>query len=146
MIDELYQHYIKLMLDHGQFYTLPYDNFIHLRKYFAFNVIFNGKGSSKDYEAILKTISINESVLQGIDNAVKISMQIKGIVKMNGMLSKIDKKKQRELFDSALNDSITFKGSSIIPIDLKSEYIPLSVDPKLMNKDTPEFLQLKILL
>jgi hypothetical protein len=72
-------------------------------------------------------------------------MQIKGIVKMNGMLSEADKKKQRELFDSALSDSVNNKGSSIIPIDLKSEYIPLDVDPKLIDKDTLEFLQSKIL-
>ena len=72
-------------------------------------------------------------------------MQIKGIVKMNGMLSEVDKKKQRELFDTALSDSINTKGSSIIPIDLKSEYIPLNVDPKLIDKDTLEFLQAKIL-
>ena len=61
------------------------------------------------------------------------------------MLSEADKKKQRELFDSALNDSIHTKGSSIIPIDLKSEYIPLTVDPKLIDKETLEFLQSKIL-
>jgi hypothetical protein len=72
-------------------------------------------------------------------------MQIKGIIKMNGMLSEADKKKQRELFDIALNDSIGTKGSSIIPIDLKSEYIPLTVDPKLIDKETLEFIQSKIL-
>jgi hypothetical protein len=64
---------------------------------------------------------------------------------MNGMLSEIDKKKPRELFDLALADSITNKGSAIIPVDLKSEYIPLQVDPKLTDKDTLEFLQSKIL-
>ncbi len=145
VVDQGGSYYLKFYFDDSQQFTLPYENLIHLRKYFASNDIFGGNGSSGDHEAILKTISINESVLQGIDNAVKTSMQIKGIVKMNGMLSEVDKKKQRELFDAALNDSITFKGSSIIPIDLKSEYIPLSVDPKLIDKDTLEFLQSKIL-
>ena len=64
---------------------------------------------------------------------------------MNGMLSETDKKKQRELFDAALSESVRLKGSSIIPIDLKSEYIPLDVDPKLIDKDILEFLQAKIL-
>ena len=38
-------------------------------------------------DALLKTIGINENVLQGIDNALRSSMQIKGIVKMSAMLS-----------------------------------------------------------
>ena len=146
MIVDLGDHYyIKFLFENGGSYILPYENIIHLRKHYGQNDIFGGSGSSGDHEAILKTISINESLLQGIDNAIKSSMQIKGIVKMNGMLSEVDKKKQRELFDTALSDSIHSKSSSIIPIDLKSEYIPLNVDPKLIDKDTLEFLQSKIL-
>lgn len=145
VIDQSDQYYIKFLFENGDSFTLPYDNIIHLRKHYGQNDIFGGNGSSGDHEAILKTISINDSLLQGIDNAIKSSMQIKGIVKMNGMLSEADKKKQRELFDSALSDSVNNKGSSIIPIDLKSEYIPLDVDPKLIDKDTLEFLQSKIL-
>jgi len=145
IIDQNDHYYIKLLFENGDSYTLPYENIIHLRKHYGQNDIFGGNGSSGDHEAILKTISINDSLLQGIDNAIKSSMQIKGIVKMNGMLSEADKKKQRELFDSALSDSVNNKGSSIIPIDLKSEYIPLDVDPKLIDKDTLEFLQSKIL-
>jgi len=145
IVDQGEHYYIKFLFENGDSYILPYENIIHLRKHYGQNDIFGGSGSSGDHEAILKTISINESLLQGIDNAIKSSMQIKGIVKMNGMLSEVDKKKQRELFDAALSDSIHSKSSSIIPIDLKSEYIPLNVDPKLIDKDTLEFLQSKIL-
>jgi len=143
--DSLGSHYLKFYFEDGRDFTLPYENVIHLRKYYSDHDLFGGSGSSGDHEAILKTISINENLLQGIDNAVKSSMQIRGIVKMNGMLSEADKKKQRDLFDAALSDSMNNKGSSIIPIDLKSDYIPLSVDPKLIDKDTLEFLQSKIL-
>jgi HK97 family phage portal protein len=129
IIDDSDTYFIKLLFDNGESYILPYDNIIHLRRHFGQNDIFGGTGSTGDHEAILKTISINDSLLQGIDNAIKSSMQIKGILKMNGMLS----------------ESVSLKGSSIIPIDLKSEYIPLDVDPKLIDKDTLEFLQAKIL-
>jgi len=145
VVDTADSMYLKFYFEDGRQFTLPCENVIHLRKYFASNDLFGGNGSSGDHEAILKTITINENVLQGIDNAVRSSMQIKGIIKMNGMLSEVDKKKQRELFDAALNDSITTKGSAIIPIDLKSEYVPLTVDPKLIDKETLEFLQSKIL-
>jgi len=64
--------------------SIPYENVVHYRKYFASNDLFGGTGALGDHEAILKTISINENVLQGVDNAVRFSMQIKGIIKMNG--------------------------------------------------------------
>lgn len=143
--DSLGSFYLKFYFEDGRDFTLPYENVIHLRKYYSDHDLFGGSGSSGDHEAILKTISINENLLQGIDNAVKSSMQIRGIVKMNGMLSEVDKTKQRDLFDTALTDSMNNKGSSIIPMDLKSDYIPLKVDPKLIDKDTLEFLQSKIL-
>jgi phage portal protein BeeE len=145
IVDTSDAYFIKFLFDNGESYTLPYDNIIHLRRHYGQNDIFGGTGSTGDHEAILKTISINDSLLQGIDNAIKSSMQIRGIIKMNGMLSEVDKKKQRDLFDAALSESMNVKGSSIIPIDLKSEYIPLNVDPKLIEKDTLEFLQSKIL-
>ncbi len=137
--------YIKFTFDDGKSYILPYDNIIHLKKHYSQNDIFGGSGSNGDHEAILKTISINDSLLKGIDNAIKSSMQIKGIIKMNGMLSELDKQKQRDLFDHALSESMNAKQSSIIPIDLKSEYIPLAVNPKLIDSETLLFLQSKIL-
>jgi len=145
IIDSSDTYYLKFYFEDGRDFTLPYENVIHLRRFYSGHDLFGGNNASGDHEAILKTIAINENVLQGIDNAVRSSMQIKGIIKMNGMLSETDKKKQRELFDLALADSITNKGSAIIPVDLKSEYIPLQVDPKLTDKDTLEFLQSKIL-
>lgn len=144
-IDNMDNYYLKFFFEDGRSFLLPYENVIHLRKFYGTHDLFGGSGYSSDHDAILKTIKINDNVLQGIDNAIKSSMQIKGIIKMNGMLSEADKKKQRDLFDTALNDSITNKGSSIIPIDLKAEYIPIEVDPKLIDKDTLEFLQSKIL-
>jgi HK97 family phage portal protein len=139
------EYYIKFLFEDGKTYTLPYENVVHLKKHYGQNDIFGGSGSSGDHEALLKTISINDSLLQGIDNAMKTSLQIKGILKMNGMLSETDKKKQRDMFEDALSETVQVKGSSIIPVDLKSEYIPINLDPKLVDKDTLEFLQDKIL-
>ena len=145
LVDNQNDYYFKFFFDDGKEFTLPYENVIHLRKFYGTHDLFGGNGSSGDHEAVLKTIKINENVLQGIDNAIKSSLQIRGIIKMNGMLSEIDKKKQRDLFDNALNDAMNNKGSSIIPVDLKAEYIPITVDPKLIDKETLEFLQSKIL-
>lgn len=144
-VDNLDNYYLKFLFDDGRSFILPYENVIHLKRFYGSNDLLGGSGFSSDHDAILKTIKINELVLQGIENAVKSSLQIKGIIKMNGMLSETDKKKQRKLFDNALNDAVSSRGSSIIPVDLKNDYIPIEIDPKLIDKDTLEFLQSKIL-
>ena len=125
-------------------FTLPYESLIHLRRFYGTNDIFGGSGAISDHSALLKTIKINDSVLQGLDNAIRTSFQIKGLLKINGMLNEKDKNAQKAEFERALKDS-TGDGSSIIPVDLKADYVPLTVDPKLVDSTTLTFLQKKII-
>ncbi len=145
IVDSLNNYYLRFQFENQDSFTIPYENVIHLKRFYHDNDIFGGSGHKGDQEALLKAININENVLQGLDNALRSSMQIKGLLKMNAMLSESDKKKQVNSFNDILRESVKVKGSSIIPIDLKSEYIPLSVDPKLIDADTLEFLNDKIL-
>ena len=145
IIDSGGSYYLKFSFDNQESFIIPYENIIHIKRFYHTNQIFGGSSSKGDQEALLKTIQINENVLQGIDNALKSSMQIKGLLKMSAMLSETDKKKQLDSFNEILKESIRNKGSSIIPVDLKGDYVPLSTDPKLIDKDTLEFLQSKIL-
>jgi HK97 family phage portal protein len=145
MIDDDENYYLRFYFNEGEPVIIPYENIIHLKRFYHSNDLFGGNNSKGDQEALLKTIAINENVLQGIDNALRSSMQIKGIVKMSAMLNDADKKKQLDSFNEILRESIRTKGSSIIPVDLKADYIPLSVDPKLIDSDTLAFLQSKIL-
>ena len=126
-------------------FTLPYESLIHLRRFYGTNDIFGGSGAISDHSALLKTIKINDSVLQGLDNAIRTSFQIKGLLKINGMLNEKDKNAQKAEFERALKDSTTGDGSSIIPVDLKADYVPLTVDPKLVDSTTLTFLQKKII-
>jgi HK97 family phage portal protein len=144
-VDDKDNYYLKFYFENNDAFIIPYENIIHLKRFYHSNDIFGGSNSNGDHDALLKTIGINENVLQGIDNALRSSMQIKGIVKMSAMLSEADKKKQLDMFNEILRDSIKSKGSSIIPVDLKADYIPLSVDPKLIDSETLSFLQSKIL-
>ena len=52
----------------------------------------------------VNSININENVLQGLDNAIKSSFQIKGLLKMNAMLSDEDKNKQLNSFNKVLKE------------------------------------------
>ncbi len=137
--------FLKFFFEDGANYMLPYENVIHLKLFYGVNDIFGGLSSKGDHEALLKTIQINDNVLQGVDNAIRSSFQIKGLLKMNGMLSDKDKEKQLDSFNEMLNVAVNKKGSSIMPMDLKSEYVPLETDPKIVNKDVLDFLQSKIL-
>jgi len=126
-------------------FLLPYESVIHLRRFYGINDVFGGSGAISDHSALLKTIKINDSVLQGLDNAVKSSFQIKGLLKINGILSEKDKNAQKKEFDDALKESMNSGGSSIVPVDLKADYVPLSTDPKLVDSTTLTFLQKKII-
>jgi HK97 family phage portal protein len=137
--------YLRFSFTDGKEYTLPYESIIHLRRFYGVNDIFGGSGAISDHAAILKTIKINDSVLQGIDNAIRSSFQIKGLLKINGLLSEKDKKAQKDEFDKALKESTQSGNSSIVPVDLKSDYVPLSVDPKLADSETLSFLHQKII-
>ena len=145
LVDNRNDYYLRFQFENQESFTLPYENVIHLKRFYHNNDIFGGSGHSGDQEAILKSININENVLQGLDNAIKSSFQIKGLLKMNAMLSEDDKKRQLDSFNSVLREAIKNKGSSIVPVDIKSEYIPLNVDPKLIDAETLEFLNDKIL-
>jgi len=137
--------FLRFSFIDGRNYTLPYESIIHMRRFYGINDIFGGSGAISDHSAILKTIKINDSVLQGIDNAIRSSFQIKGLLKINGMLSEKDKKAQKDEFDRALKEATLNGNSSIVPVDLKSDYVPLSVDPKLVSSETLTFLQKKII-
>ena len=137
--------FLEMDFGEGENYTLPYETMIHLKRLYKKHEIFGGDGAVSNHKQLLKNIQTNESLITGLENAIKSSFQIKGLLKMNAMLSEKDKQRQKELFDEGLKNSTSRSGSSIVPIDLKSDYIPLSTDPKLIDKDTLNFVQNKIL-
>ena len=137
--------FFRFYFSDAKSYTLPYESIIHLRRFYGVNDVFGGTSATSDHSALLKTIKINDSLLQGIDNAIKSSFQIKGLLKINGMLNEKDKTAQKAEFDKALKESVQGDGSAIVPVDLKSEYVPLATDPKLIDSTTLSFLQKKII-
>lgn len=144
IVDESESYYLKFYFENGESYILPKENVIHLRRFYSSSDIFGGNGSSSTHEALLKTLGINDALLQGVEKTVFSSFQIKGILKLNGLLKEEDKNRAVEAFNRALEPSGENK-SSIIPMDLKSEYTPISVDPKVVDQETLDFVQSKIL-
>lgn len=144
IMDESESLYLKFYFEDGSQYTIPYENVMHIKRFYGQNDIFGGSGSRGDHEALLKTLKINDALLQGVEGAVYSSFQIRGIVKINGILKEADRQKQIDEFNRAVKKSSS-EGSAVIPIDAKSEYIPLNNDPKLVESTTLDFIQSKIL-
>lgn len=136
------QLFIEMAFGNGDKYVLPYSDVIHLRKKFSSNDIMGGGAlGTPDNQALLKVLSINDSLMQGLEKGMKASLQIRGIIKINTMLETEDEKKERARFEQKILDS----KSGVLPLDLKNDYIPMEVNPKLIDKDTLAFLDQKIL-
>jgi HK97 family phage portal protein len=134
--------YIKFYFSNGNNYTLPYCDVIHIRKKFSVNDIMGGGYNGQpDNAALLKVLEINDTVLQGVGKAIKSSLSLRGILRINSMMDDAGQKAERERLDNAIESG----KSGIVALDLKGDYIPLSVDPKLIDKDTMQFLQDKVL-
>ena len=92
IVDKSETYYLKFYFESGESFILPKENVIHLRRFYTGNDIFGGSGSKSSHEALLKTLGINDALLQGVEKAVLSSFQIKGILKLNGILKESDKK------------------------------------------------------
>ncbi len=128
---------IKFYFANGYTAEMPYYKVIHLRQFFGTNE-FMGDNDNKD---LLKTLQTNQTMMEGIEKGIQSSFQIRGILKINTILETEEQKKQIEEFEKKITDS----KSGILPLDLKGEYIDLKIDPKIVDKDTLDFVQNKIL-
>lgn len=122
--------------------TIPYENLIHIRYNYALNQYMGGnRFGQPDHEALLKTVQLNNDLLQGVAKAMKASYAVNGIVKYNTMLDTIDtagalKDLERKLANSE---------SGFLPLDIKAEFTPLEHKIALVDKPTLEFIDSKIL-
>lgn len=140
--DETGTLFVRLYFQNGQEFQLPYSEVIHLRKKFSTSDIMGGgMNGQPDNAALLKVLEINDTVLQGLGKAVKTSLSVRGIIKINTMLDDDAQKAERARFEAMIQTG----EAGILPLDVKGEYTPISVDPKLIDRDTMQFLQDKIL-
>lgn len=134
--------YVKMDFACGESFTFNYQDIIHLRKKFSVNdVMGGGHNGYPDNRALLKVLNINETVIDGLGKAIKTSLQVRGILKINTMLDDEKQQAERKRFEKTIESGKT----GILPMDLKGEYINIKPDPKIIDKDTMAFIQDKIL-
>lgn len=120
---------------------ISYDKIIHLKRNFGLNELMGGDRFGKpNNNAMIKTIKISESILEGIDKGANASQAVQGVIKYNTILDDGEMKNNIKVFNESLKDNT----SGIIGLDLGGEYIPVTRDVKLVDIETVEYTDKKI--
>ena len=134
--------YIRFTFSNGYETTLPYKDVIHLRYNYSVNEYMGGNQSGQpDNEALLKTLQINNDLLNGVASAMKSSFTINGVVKYNTLM---DGGKTEKAIKE-LEEQIKKNASGFLPLDLKAEYIPITKNVRMVDANTLKFIDEKIL-
>lgn len=122
--------------------TLPYDDVIHVRYRYSSNDYMGGNiFGQPDHEALLKTLQLNNSLLDGVLHAMKSSFAVNGIVKYNTMMDDGTIEQNMKKFENQLKNS----ENGFLGLDIKNEFTPLKKEVKLVDNDTLKFIDEKIL-
>lgn len=134
--------FVRFTFMNGYEYTMPYADIIHWRKDFFENDIQGGDASGNpDNRAELKLLESDNAIIEGVEKGIKVSMGARGILKLSAMMTDDQQEERRRAFEKKLEAN----KSGILATDLKSEFIPIKIDPKLIDKDTMEFITTRIL-
>lgn len=134
--------FVKFYFGTGETTTIRYSDVIHLKYNFSVNEFMGGNELGQpDHKALLQTLDLNHTLLQGVAKAMKSSYAVNAVVKHNTMMDdgKMDKA-LRELERKLENNE-----SGFLPIDLKADFIPIEKKIALVDKPTLEFIDSKIL-
>lgn len=134
--------FVKFWFWNGETTTIPYDDVIHIRYNYSLNQYMGGnRFGQPDHEALLGTLDLNNTMLQGIAKAMNASYAVNGVVKYNTMLDDGTTAANVKELERKLKNS----ESGILPLDLKAEFTPFPRDIKLVDQDTLKFVDEKIL-
>lgn len=134
--------YIKMRFANNYETTLPYSDIIHIRHNFSVNEFMGGNEQGQpDHQALLKTLELNNQLLQGVSAAMKSSFAINGVVKFKSMID--GGKTEKALKD--LEEKLKKSESGFLPLDISSEFTPIKKEIQLVDAGTLKFIDEKIL-
>lgn len=122
--------------------TIAYDDCIHIKYNYSVNQYMGGNLMGQpDHEALLSTLELNNSLLQGVAKAMNASYAINGVIKYNTLMDDGKTEAALKEFEQHLRNS----ESGFMPIDLKGEVIPLERKLSVVDEATLKFIDSKIL-
>lgn len=140
--DEKDRLFVKFWFQNGYETTLSYDDVIHIKYNYAVNQYMGGNEFGQpDHRALLGTLELNDNLLSGISKAMNASYAVNGVVKYNAMMDDGKTKAALQELEQKLRNS----ESGFLPLDMRSEFIPLERKMKLVDEATLKFIDTKIL-
>lgn len=134
--------FIKMTFANDYKSTVRYSDVIHIRYNYANNEFMGGNASGQpDHQALLETLKLNDTLMQGVAKALKSSFAINGVIKYNTMLDQDKTLKAVEELTQALKNN----ESGLMPLDLKGEFIPFQRQIAMVDEATLRFIDEKIL-
>lgn len=122
--------------------TIRYSDIIHIRYDYSVGEYMGGNESGQpDHRALLETLQINKDLLTGVAKGMRSSFAINGVVKFNTLLDGGKTEAALKELETKLQKS----ESGFLPLDLKSEFIPLKKEIQLVDEKTLAFIDEKIL-
>ena len=134
--------YYEFQFSNGSSVTLRSDEVIHWRKDYGVDDYFSGNMLGvNDKRDLLNDLETFNTIKQSVAESLKCSLSITGVMKYISPLNEEKLRAERNKFVESLK-----KGeSSVLFLDGKAEYQPLSRDVKLVDKDTLDFFYKNIL-
>ena len=129
--DQSNKMYLQFNFVNGKTYTLPYLELIHLRLFYNKNDIFgtNNKVLFTDLESA-------HTASEGIKNAIKTSINLKGIIKYDAVLKEKDIKASKDAF---VRDFLNLENESgIAALDGKGDFKEINLKPITLDKEQLE--------
>lgn len=134
--------YVKFWFRNGSTTVYPYSEVIHLKYNYSVNQFMGGNEAGEpDHRGLLQTLELNKKLLDGVAKAMNSSYAVNGVIKYNTLMDKA----KMEAAMKELEQHLANGESGFLPLDLKSEFIPIQKNIALVDNDTLEFLDSKIL-
>lgn len=137
LIDAAGKYYIQLFFDNGDTVTIPRSEIIHVRKDYGVNDYFGGGafGGGVDANNLLKACAEYDKLTQSIAKSLEIACSVNGVLRVNSYLDDEKQETERAQFE----DKLQRGDSGVLVTDLKTEYIPIERDIKLVDAETLKF-------
>lgn len=134
--------FVKFWFWNGETTTISYDDIIHIKYNYSINQYMGGNEMGQpDHQALLNTLELNNTLLEGVAKAMKASYAVNGVVKYNTLMD--DGKTEAALKE--LERKLKNNESGFLPLDLKSEFTPLAHNSQIVDENTLKFIDEKIL-
>lgn len=134
--------FVRFRFLNGYDTTIPYSDVIHIKYNYAVNQFMGGNEAGQpEHSALLQTLELNNTLLEGVAKAMKASYAVNGVVKYHTLID--DGKTEAAIKE--LERKLRANESGFLPLDLKADFIPLPHTSAIVDKDTLEFVDQKIL-